>query len=55
MSGIAACPGDGFPVELVVGWPYLESLLHLCFFFNTGQILDQKFFVFLVFFRIIFY
>jgi hypothetical protein len=30
MSGIGAYPWDGSQIELVIGWPFLESLFHLC-------------------------
>ena len=30
VSEIDACPWDGSQVELVIGWPFLQSLLHLC-------------------------
>jgi hypothetical protein len=30
MSWIGACPWFGFKVDLKIGWPFLQSLLHLC-------------------------
>jgi hypothetical protein len=30
VSGICACLWDGFQVGPVIGWPFLQSLLHLC-------------------------
>ena len=37
MSGIGACPWDGFQVGPVIGWPFLQSVLHLCPFKISGQ------------------
>jgi hypothetical protein len=37
MSGIGACTQDGFQVKWVIGWPFLQSLLHPFIFFRQDK------------------